>query len=86
VEQADDRAGAALGGGLEEVVGGRRTAQDVEVGDRGRVAERGSEGQPRRVVQPSPASVSQCGQQGTVMFAAYSWQLVQVLGQRFPNR
>ena len=86
VEQAGHRTGAALGGcRLEEVVGGRGMTQDIEVGDRGVVAESGGEGEPGRVVQPGAACVGERGEQPAVAFAAVFRQLVEVLAQRLAN-
>jgi hypothetical protein len=86
VEQPGDRAGAALGGrGLEQVDSGRRTAQGIEIGDRGVIAEGGGEGEPGRVVQPGTAGVAERGQQLTVAFLPLFWRPVQVLAQRLPD-
>ena len=69
VEQPGDRARAALGGrGLQQVVGGLRTAQRIKIGDAGVVAEGGGESEPGAVVQPRAAGVRERREQLAVPF------------------
>ena len=87
VEQAGHRPGAALGRGrLEQVVGGRGTAQGIQVSDRGAVAEGGGEGEPGRVVQPGAPRVGQRRQQPAVALAPAAGQPVQILTAAPPRR
>ena len=60
MKQAVHRTGAAVGRrGLLQVISGRRTAQDVEIGDCRAISEGGSEGAPSWVVfTPSRAELA----------------------------
>ena len=85
VEQTGHRAGVAVGcRGLEQIVGGRRTAQRIEIGNPGVIAEGVGEGEPGRVVQPSAPGIGQRSQQLAVAFRPLFWP-VQVFAQRLPD-